>query len=267
MPRAAAFLDLDRTVIARSSTCAFSRPLYAGGLLTRTSVLRSAYAHLAFRMFGADDEQVMRLRAAMTSMVAGWPVQQVRDIVEETLHELIDPMVYEEAAQLIEEHRTAGRDVVIVSASGSDVVGPIAAMLGADRSIATELGVRDGRYTGEVETWLYGDGKAQAMRALAQEAGYDLAACHAYSDSLTDLPMLEAVGHPSAVNPDRGLRRVARARGWPVLVFTRPVPLRSRVGALRPSPRAAAVGAAAVGAGAATAGVVWAARRRARGSG
>jgi phosphoserine phosphatase len=165
---------------------------------------------------------------------------------------------------LIEEHKLAGRDVVIVSSSGAEVVGPIGEMLGADKVIATRMIVDEGRYTGEIEFYAYGTGKAEAIREMAAAEGYDLSRCYAYSDSATDLPMLDAVGHPYAVNPDRALRREASSRGWPVLVFSKPVSLRSRVTGVS-LPPAPALAAAALGAGAATAGLVWyAARRRAR---
>jgi HAD superfamily hydrolase (TIGR01490 family) len=261
--RTAAFFDLDKTIIARSSTLAFSRSFYQGGLINRRAVLRSAYAQFVYLVGGADHDQMERMRAYLSSMCTGWDVQQVKDIVSETLHELIDPIIYDEAATLIEEHHLAGRDVVIVSTSGSEVVEPIGEMLGADRVIATRMVIEDGHYTGAIDYYAYGETKATAVRALAEQEGYDLEGSYAYSDSVTDLPMLEAVGHPFAVNPDRALRREAVARKWPVLVFTKPVRLRDRFsGVTLPPPGALA--AAAVGAGAATAGVVWlAARRRA----
>lgn len=261
--RAAAFFDLDKTIIARSSTLAFSRPFYAGGLITRRAVLRSAYAHFLFMAGGADHDQMERMREYLSAMVSGWDVQQVRDIVAETLTQLIQPVVYREATALIEEHRAAGRDVVIVSSSGAEVVEPIGAMLGADRVVATRMVVSEGRYTGEIEFYAYGEHKAEAIRELAAQEGYHLPDCYAYSDSVTDVPMLEAVGHPTAVNPDRALRKEAAARGWPVRDFVHPVRLRDRVPRV-PAPRGSAV-AVAIGAGAATAGLVWyAARRRER---
>src|SRR5919202_1454034 len=197
---AAAFFDLDKTVIARSSTFAFSRPLYQGGLINRRTVLRSAYAHFVFLLAGADHDQMERMRHYLSSMVAGWDVRQVREIVAETLVDLIQPAVYAEAVALIAEHHAAGRDVVVVSASGAELVEPIAALLGADRVVATRMVVEDGRYTGEVEFYAYGETKAAAVRELAGERGYRLEDCYAYSDSITDVPMLAAVGHPVAVN-------------------------------------------------------------------
>jgi phosphoserine phosphatase len=156
-------------------------------------------------------------------------VQAVRDIVAETLHSTVVPLVYDEAVRLIERHRAAGRDVIIVSSSGAEVVEPIGELLGADRVIATRMVVEDGRYTGEIAFYPYAQGKANAMREMAETYGYDLAASYAYSDSDTDRPMLEAVGHPYAVNPDRTLRRLAAERDWPVLRFSRPVGLPRRV--------------------------------------
>ena len=259
--RTAAFFDLDKTIIAKSSTLAFSRSFYQGGLINRRTVLRSAYAQFVYLVGGADHDQMERMRAYLSSMATGWDVEQVKVIVAETLHQLIDPLIYDEAATLIEEHHLAGRDVVIVSTSGAEVVEPIGQMLGADHVIATRMVVEDGKYSGEIEYYAYGETKAEAIRELAETQGYDLSRCYAYSDSATDLPMLEAVGNPSAVNPDRALRKEALQRDWPVLVFARPVRLRDRFSgvSLRQPTTLAAV---AMGAGAATAGVVWLAARR-----
>lgn len=224
-PRAAAFFDLDKTIIATSSATAFSRGFLAQGLLTKRNVLRTAVAQFLYLVGGADEVQTERLRANLSRTVTGWPVSQVSQIVAETLHEAIDPTVYAEAVTLIQEHHAAGRDVVIVSASGSEIVGPIAAILGADHVVATRMTVVDGRYTGEIDFYAYGENKAQAVRDLADQHGYDLTASYAYSDSITDAPMLGVVGHGFAVNPDRGLRRLAEQNGWEVLTFRRPVPL------------------------------------------
>ena len=261
--RTAAFFDLDKTIIARSSTLAFSRPFYQGGLINRRTVLRSAYAQFVYLVGGADHDQMERMRAYLSAMCTGWDVQQVKDIVSETLHELIDPIIYDEAATLIEEHHLAGRDVVIVSSSGAEVVEPIGEMLGADRVVATRMVVQDGHYTGDIDFYAYAENKAAAVRELAEQEGYDLPGSYAYSDSVTDVPMLEAVGHPFAVNPDRALRREAVARDWQVLVFTKPVRLRDRFSAVS-LPKPPTLAAVALSAGAATAAVVWlAARRRA----
>ncbi|MGQ0468225.1 MAG: HAD family hydrolase [Sporichthyaceae bacterium] len=262
--RAAAFFDLDKTVIAKSSALAFSRPFYRGGLISRRAVLRSAYAQFVYLAGGADADQIERMRKYLSSLCAGWDVATVREIIGETLHELIDPYIYDEAAQLIEEHRLAGRDVVIVSTSGTEVVEPIGEMLGADRVIATRMEVdAEGRYTGEIEFYAYAEAKAQAIAELAAEDNIDLSRSYAYSDSSTDIPMLSIVGHGYAVNPDRALRKEALARGWPVLSFNRPVSIRRRMPTLsKPSPTVLA--ATAVAAAAVTAATVrWLSTRRA----
>src|SRR6185312_10915197 len=141
-------------------------------------------------------------------------------------------------------------EVIVLSASGEEVVQPIAAMVGADSAIATRMAVVDGRYTGAVEYYCYGEEKAESARRIAAQRGYRLADCRAYSDSITDLPLLEAVGHPTVVNPDRALRREAVRRGWPILTFAVPVALRPRI-------RPAAAAVAGVGLGAALVGFGW----------
>ena len=251
--RTAAFFDLDKTVIAKSSTLAFSKPFFNQGLLNRQAVLKSTYAQFLFLMSGADHDQMDRMRSYLTNMCTGWDVEQVKSIVAETLHDIVDPLVFAEAANLIADHKLCGRDVVVVSASGEEIVSPIARELGADHSMATRMVVEDGKFTGDVDFYCFAEGKVQAIEDLAAREGYALEHCYAYSDSITDLPMLSAVGHPAVVNPDRALRKEAVARGWPVLTFTRPVSLRDRL----PAPSGAAVATTlAVGASALAAGAV-----------
>lgn len=261
--RPAAFFDLDKTIIAKSSTLAFGRPFYQSGLLNRRAVLRSAYAQFVFALAGADEDQMDRMRDYITAMCTGWDVAQIREIVNETLHDIIDPIVYDEAVERIQQHKSAGQDVVIVSSSGEEVVGPIGAMVGADYVLATRMVVsEDGKYTGEIERYVYGPEKAEAVRELAAERGYDLAASYAYSDSITDLPLLEEVGHPTAVNPDRALRKIAVERGWPILTFANGVPLRERISGLRPPHATATLSVAS--AGVAAVGAAWYALHRRR---
>ena len=260
MTRAAAFFDLDKTILATSSALAFTRPFYRGGLITRSDVIRSAYAQFIFLASGADHDQMERMRSYMSRLVTDWDVAKVQEIVAETLDQIIDPAIYDEAVALIEEHRSLGRDITIISSSGTEVVEPIGERLGVDLAVGTQLEVIDGRYSGEILFYAYGEGKAQAMRDLAAERGYDLSTSYAYTDSITDLPMLEVVGHPTAVNPDAELRRIAIDRDWPVLDFQRPVTMRQRI----PIERRGTV--AVVGAGVAVTavalGLAWYLRRR-----
>jgi hypothetical protein len=251
--RTAAFFDLDKTIIAKSSTLAFSKPFFDQGLLSRRAVLKSSYAQFIFLLSGADHDQMDRMRVHLTNMCSGWDVEQVKGIVTETLHDIVTPLVFAEAADLIAAHKLCGRDVVVVSASGEEIVAPIARALGATHAMATRMVVEDGKYTGEVGFYCYGEGKVQAIRELAAREGYLLDHCYAYSDSITDLPMLDAVGHPTVVNPDRALRKEATERGWAIVTFTRPISLRDRI----PAPSGAAIATtAAVGVSALAAGAI-----------
>ena len=251
----AAFFDLDKTVIARAALVAFSRPLHRAGYLSRWLVLRALYGHFVFQYLGADDDRMARMRESALRVTKGWNQTHIRALIEETLDEVIDPIIYAEALELIGEHRAAGRRVYLVSASPEEVVVPLARHLGVDQAIATRARLDDeGRYTGEVEFYAFGPFKAQAMRNEAQIRGIDLEASYAYSDSATDLPMLEAVGHPVAVNPDRELLKAAQRNGWDIEVFERPISMRSR----RPvSNQAAGIGGGALVAVGGMAALAW----------
>jgi HAD superfamily hydrolase (TIGR01490 family) len=251
----AAFFDLDKTVIAKASMVAFGPPLYRAGLLSRWLLLRALYGQLVYLYLGADESRLARVREAALRLTRGWDHAHISDIVRETLEEVVEPIVFEEALDLIAEHRDAGDLVVIISASPEEIVAPLASYLGADLAIATRARLDEaGRYSGELELYCYGPAKAEAMYALAEERGIDLSDSWSYSDSVTDVPMLEVVGHAVAVNPDRALLRIARAREWEVRRFVKPVRLRDRVS--MPGPRATA--AAGSGIAVAVAGtVVW----------
>ncbi|HWF82176.1 MAG TPA: HAD family hydrolase [Streptosporangiaceae bacterium] len=219
----AAFFDLDKTLISRSSTLAFAPSFYRHGLISGAQAVRGALAQLAFRLGGADHGQMEKIKAEVSKLCCGWQVERVAEIVSTHLADTIGPIIYADARRLVDAHKRAGRDVIIVSTSGLEMVGPIGAMLGASAVIATKMRHADGLYTGELEFYAYGEAKAIRIRELSAERGYRLADCFAYSDSVTDLPMLEAVGRPHVVNPDRHLRRIAAQRGWPVLAFAHQV--------------------------------------------
>jgi HAD superfamily hydrolase (TIGR01490 family) len=231
----AAFFDLDKTVIDRASIAAFGRPFMRGGLLNRRLVARAAVSQLIYLYFGADEERLARVRQSMLDITKGWDRAQVRQIVRETLLETIEPIMYAEALELMELHRAAGHRVYLVLASPEEIVLPLADMLGVDGAICSRGEVdEEGRYTGAMAFYAYGAEKATAMRELADRVGIDLASSSAYSDSATDLPMLEAVGRPVAVNADRALAKVAKERGWEMRSFTKPIRLRDRVGRTSP---------------------------------
>jgi HAD superfamily hydrolase (TIGR01490 family) len=239
----AAFFDLDKTVIARASMVAFGKPLYRAGLLSRWLLLRALYGQLVYLYLGASEDRMARMRESALRVTTGWERQHIRALVRETMDEVIDPIVYDEALDLIAEHQARGRRVFIISASPEEIVVPLSEYLGADEAIATRPRTdAQGRYTGEIEFYSYGPFKAEAMQRVAERDGLDLDACWAYSDSATDIPMLEVVGHPVVVNPDRALAEYAAEQGWEVRTFAEPVRLRSRVSMPAPAATAAVSG-------------------------
>ncbi len=267
-PLEAAFFDLDKTVIAKASMVAFGRPFYHGGLINRRTVLRALYGELVYLHLGASEQKLNRIRESVLKLIKGWHRDRVCEIVAEAIEEIVEPIIFAEAADLIDWHREQGRLVVIVSASPEEIVTPLSRFLGADECIASRARLDDeGRYTGSMQFYAFGPFKAEAMNTLAAERGVDLTASYAYTDSYTDLPMLEAVGHPVAVNPDRVLNRYAREHDFEVLHFSQTVSLwsrvRDRIGAVPPRPAiAVSAGAVALGVGAAAAGWWLGSRRR-----
>lgn len=225
----AAFFDLDKTVIAKASVVALGPELRAKGFIQRRTLARAVFGQLMFLWFGADHNKMEKFREQMLAIAKGWDRQEVRALVTETLAEVIEPLIYREALELIDHHLAAGDEVWIVSSSPAEIVEPFADIIGVTGAIASRAEVDDrGRYTGRLEFFCQGDNKAVAMRALATERGIDLTSSSAYSDSETDVAMLSAVGHPFAVNPDRPLARIAQDNSWPTLVFSHPVRARDR---------------------------------------
>jgi HAD superfamily hydrolase (TIGR01490 family) len=228
--REAAFFDLDKTVIARSSTLVMGRTFFRDGLLSSSTVVKGLYAQAVYQLVGADHEKMEQMRHAAIELTRGWEAARVRRLVRETMEEVIAPLAYQEALDLMEEHRREGRDVWIVSSSGEEIVEPFGEYLCVRDVIATQAGIDDqGHYDGTLEFYAYSTAKATAIRQIAEVRGYDLDRCYAYSDSITDLPMLTVVGHPVAANPDRELRAAAVAMDWEVRDFHSPVRLRDRL--------------------------------------
>jgi HAD superfamily hydrolase (TIGR01490 family) len=243
----AAFFDLDKTIISRSSSLALTRPMYRAGLVSRSMLVKGAYAQFVYLLLGADERKMERAKDGMLALSKGWEKAQVETLVRDVLVSLVDPYVYQEALDLIALHRALGRRVYVVSSSPDEVVRPLAEHLGVTDVIATEAETEEGCYTGRLAFYCCGEGKAQAIREVASRVGIDLAGSYAYSDSITDLPMLRAVGNPVAVNPDRELRREAERRGWQIRQFRRPVRLRQRLAQAVPTPSPLAAAAAGVG--------------------
>jgi HAD superfamily hydrolase (TIGR01490 family) len=219
---AAAFFDLDRTLISRSSSLALAKPFRERGLIARRQVMKAAAAQLLFARFGAGQSRVGQTADSAMAILRGLPVTLMREIAAEAWGPVLKPLVYREAVERAEDHKERGERVYIASAALQEVVDEISSRLGFDGAIASRAEVEDGFYTGKLERRLYGQAKADALVELAESAGIDLGASTAYSDSASDVPFLKAVGNPVAVNPDRALRRVAAEAGWPSLRFTTP---------------------------------------------
>ncbi len=220
----AAFFDLDKTVIAKPSMVALGPELHARGFLQRRTLVRAGISQVIFQHFGADDTKLQKIRDTVLDITKGWDREEILQLVSETINEVVEPLIYREALELIDFHLSRGDEVWIVSMAPQEIVQPFVDMLGITGAISSIAKVdENGKFTGEMEFLAHGEYKAIAMRNLAQERGYDLADCYAYSDSETDIPMLRAVGHPFAVNPDRQLTKDARNSLWPILQFSHPV--------------------------------------------
>jgi len=220
----AAFFDLDKTVIAKPSMVALGPELHARGFLQRRTLVRAGISQVIFQHFGADDTKLQKIRDTVLDITKGWDREEILQLVSETINEVVEPLIYREALELIDFHLSRGDEVWIVSMAPQEIVQPFVDMLGITGAISSIAKVdENGKFTGEMEFLAHGEYKAIAMRNLAQEHGYDLADCYAYSDSETDIPMLRAVGHPFAVNPDRQLTKDARNSLWPILQFSHPV--------------------------------------------
>jgi HAD superfamily hydrolase (TIGR01490 family) len=171
----AAFFDLDKTIISRSSSLALSRPMYRAGMVSRGQLLRGAYAQLVYLLVGADERKMERLKEGMLALTKGWERTAVERLVQDVILDVIDPYVYQEALDLMELHRSEGRGIYIVSSSPEEIVRPLARHFGVAGVIATRAQVgSDGRYTGELAFYSYGESKAQAIRDLAERVGIDL---------------------------------------------------------------------------------------------
>jgi HAD superfamily hydrolase (TIGR01490 family) len=221
-PQAAAFFDLDRTLMEGSSAFQFGRAAYRAGLLSRRQLIADGWANLIFRLRGASDEASHELRARISESLAGTRVRDLERLGVDVLAGVL-PRIYPQVLALAHEHQDAGRRAYIVTAASHDLANTLAHVLALDGAVGSQFSeVVDGVYTGRpAGLFVYGQEKAVAITRLAEREGLDLAQCYAYSDSASDLPMLRMVGHPVAVNPDSTLAKAARAERWEVLRFDR----------------------------------------------
>ncbi len=220
----AAFFDLDKTVIAKSSLVALGPEFHARGLLHRRTLVWAVISQMFFLRFGADEEKLSKIRESVLKVTKGWDRTEVRALVAETINDVIEPLIYDEAIELIDHHLAQGDEVWLVSMAPEEIVEPFAELLGLTGAIASRATIdENGKFTGGLEFFAQGANKAVAIRELAAKRNIDLTESFAYSDSETDIPMLQTVGHAFAVNPDRALARMAHENEWPILSFTHPV--------------------------------------------
>src|SRR5436190_3260686 len=219
--RAAAFFDLDKTLMEGSSAFHFARASYKAGQLSRRQIARDAWANVRFRLRGSTDEATDQLRTRVYEAIAGRRVLDLARLTPDILAGIL-PRVYPQMLEVAWRHQDAGRKVYIVTAASQEIAELLATVLVFDGGIGARSEVRDGVYTGRPEgPFTYRDGKAEAIREVAAREGIDLSDSWAYSDSESDLPMLRVVGHPVAVNPDATLEKVARDEGWEIVRFER----------------------------------------------
>jgi HAD superfamily hydrolase (TIGR01490 family) len=215
----AAFFDLDKTLIEGSSAIHFARAAYRAGMVSRRQLARDAWANLKFRLNGSTDASTDELRERILRSIAGQRVVDLARMGPDILAGVL-PLLYREVLDEAYAHQDAGRPVYIVTAASQELADVLAHVLVLDGGIGMRSEVSDGVYTGKpAGPFTYREGKAEAIRELAAREGIDLAKSYAYSDSESDLPMMRAVGHPVAVNPDRPLERVAREEGWRIMRF------------------------------------------------
>jgi HAD superfamily hydrolase (TIGR01490 family) len=248
----AAFFDLDKTLMQGSSAFQFARAAAANGLIGRRQLAGDGWANLRFRLRGTNDVESLALRERIAVGLEGRRVVELERLGADVLARVL-PRMYPQMLAIAHDHQDAGRPVYIVTAAAQGLAEILARVLAFDGALGSELSeISDGVYTGRPSgLFMYRAGKARAITELAQREGYALAGCYAYSDSESDLPMLECVGHPVVVNPDAALRGIARERGWEVVRLDR---LGRRLWLV------AALGGAAVGGGAGA--VVLSGRRR-----
>ncbi|RBY74306.1 HAD-IB family hydrolase [Geodermatophilus sp. TF02-6] len=218
---AAAFFDVDNTMMMGASLFWFARGLAARRYFTTRDLTRFVWQQAKFRLAGNESADDMRtIRENALAFVAGRPVAEIVQAGEEIYDELMADRIWAGTRVLAQQHLDAGQRVWLVTATPVELARIIAQRLGLTGALGTVAEVVDGHYTGRlVGELMHGEAKAEAVQALAGREGLDLSRCTAYSDSSNDLPMLTLTGRAVAVNPDTQLRAVARSRGWEVRDF------------------------------------------------
>ena len=217
----AAFFDVDNTMMQGASIYYFARGLAKRRYFTTGDLARMAWKQLRFRLMAAEHSgDIATTREAALAFIAGWKVEDVARLSEEIFDELMADKIWSGTRALADLHLAAGERVWLVTAAPVELGTVIASRLGLTGALGTVAQVRDGHYTGKlVGDMLHGPAKAIAIKAIAAAEGLDLAKCTAYSDSINDIPMLNAVGNAVAVNPDSALRRIAKQSGWEIRDF------------------------------------------------
>ena len=214
----AAFFDIDGTLIPGSANIPFAKAAFRHGFISPADLVKDLRNGLSFLLKGATDERSAQVRDRILRAVEGHRAADVEALGDHFIDDLV-ASITPAMRGVLDRHAAAGHDRVVVSASPTEIVSRFAAGAGLQHGVGTTAARdADGVYTGQLAgPFCYREGKFEVMAALAAEHGYDLSQCYAYSDSVSDLPMLEAVGHPVAVNPEPELRERAVARGWPIV--------------------------------------------------
>jgi HAD superfamily hydrolase (TIGR01490 family) len=220
--RGAAFFDLDKTLMQGSSGFQFARAVREAGMISRRQLVSDAVANVRFRLRGAGDDEAEALRIRIATSLEGVRVRDLERLGVRAMQRIL-PRLYPKMLTIAYAHQDAGRPAYIVTAAAQGMAEVLARVMTFDGALGSALGeVEQGVYTGRTTgAFLYGSAKAVAIQQLAAREGFDLSACYAYSDSVSDAPMLRAVGHPVVVNPDADLEQLAREEGWEILRLDR----------------------------------------------
>lgn len=213
----AAFFDLDRTLIRGSANFPLALAAFRAGFVPKRQLAKDVVNAVIFVVGGASDERSAALRERILDAVKGVPVKDIVGLSDEFIPHLVATVMPEAQAEL-DLMKAQGRDRIIVSASPIEIVAQLADKLGLEGAVGTRSEIKNGKYTGKLAgPFCYGEGKVEAIQQLAKERGYSLAQSYAYSDSISDLPFMQAVGHAVAINADLPLTEFAMDRGWRIV--------------------------------------------------